>query len=235
VSSLTRPPANLIRQRQQKREQERADKEAERWEREKEKALAAILKLPKGEHEARLTELAKRLGENIELLRDEYSLIVGSEEKAKIGETEPWPEPVNLQELLTELQMQIGRYIIIHEEAAAVAIVLWTCFAWCHEAATYSPILVVQGADIDTAKSTVCQVLALLTPRARIIVEPTGPVMYRYVDRWRPTLIVDDADKLLPRRPDLTSIVNASWTRGVKVPRTVNGEVVEYDPFCPKF
>jgi putative DNA primase/helicase len=223
------------KQREEKREWERAEREAERGEREKEKALAAILKLPTGEHEAKLAELAKRLGEDIELLRDEFSLIVDSEEKAKIGETELWPEPVNLSELLTELQMQIARYIVIHEESAAVATVLWVCFAWSHEAVTYSPILVVQGADANTAKSLLCHVLVLLTPRAHMIAEPTGPSLYRFVDRWHPTLIVDDADKLLPRRPDLTSIVNASWIRGTTVPRTgPHGEVFEYDPFCPK-
>jgi hypothetical protein len=48
-------------------------------------------------------------------------------------------------------------------------------------------------------------------------------------------LIIDDADRLLPRRPDLAHIVNASWTRGVPIPRTDNtGNVHLFYPFCPK-
>jgi hypothetical protein len=48
-------------------------------------------------------------------------------------------------------------------------------------------------------------------------------------------LIIDDADRLLPRRPDLAHIVNASWTRGVPIPRVEKtGDVHFFDPFCPK-
>jgi sRNA-binding protein len=200
--------------REEQRAEQQADKEAKRREKEKQKAFAAILKVPQNEHEGRLAELAKQLGEDIELLRDEFTALVGSEEKIKVGEIEPWPEPVNLQELLSELETQIRRYVIIHEESAAVATVLWVVFAWCHEIATYSPLLIIQGADADSGKSLLSQVIGLLTPRARIIAEPTGPTLYRYVDRYRPTLIIDNANRLLPRRPDLAAIVNASWMRG---------------------
>src|SRR5262245_53888393 len=65
------------KQREQKREQERIEKEAARKQKEKDRALAAIIKLPKGEREAKLRELAKKLGEDIELLRDELVVLVG--------------------------------------------------------------------------------------------------------------------------------------------------------------
>jgi hypothetical protein len=213
-----------------------AAKEAERGEKEKQKALAAILKAPQSEHEGRLAELAKQVGEDIELLRDEFAALIDSEEEIKLGgEIELWPEPVNPRELLAELEKQVERYVIIHEEHARVAVMLWIVFAWCHEVATYSPLLIIQGPDADSGKSLLSQVIGLLTPRARIIAEPTGPTMYRYVDRYCPTLIVDNANRLLPRRPDLASIINASWTRGVTIPRPgINNEMFEFDPFCPK-
>ena len=106
---------------------------------------------------------------------------------------------------------------------------------WVHDIATYSPILIFESADTGEAKTAASKVVALLTPRAYIIVEPTGPAVYRFVDRVRPTLIVDDADRLLPRRPDLAHIINASWTRGVPIPRVdASGNVHLFDPFCPK-
>jgi len=62
-----------------------------------------------------------------------------------------------------------------------------------------------------------------------------GPALYRFVDRYHPTLIVDDADRLLPRRPDLTHIINASWQSNTPIPRAdAHGNVHLYDPFCPK-
>ena len=219
-----------------RREQERANKEAVRKQKEKGRAFAAIIKLPKGEREAKLKELAKKLDEDIELLRDELVVLVGDEEaKIESGEVEPWPEPVATLALLSELETQFRRYIIVHREPVAVAITLWICFAWCHEIATYSPILVIQGGDTATAKTTASKVIALLTPRAYVVAEPRGATLYRLVDRYHPTLIVDDADRLLPRRPDLAHIVNVSWTRGTTIPRVdARGDIHHYDPFCPK-
>jgi hypothetical protein len=220
-----------------RKEQERIDKAAAKKQKEKDRAFVAILKLPKNKREAKLAELAKKLGEDIELLRDEFFVLVGEEEeKIEGGEVEPWPEPVDTQALLSELEAQFGRYIIVHKKPIAAAITLWTCFAWCHEVATYSPILVIQGADTGLGKTNASKVIALLTPRAHVIAEPRGATLYRLVDRYHPTLIVDDADKLLPRRPDLAHIIKVSWTRGTKIPRTDTrtGEIHHYDPFCPK-
>jgi putative DNA primase/helicase len=217
-------------------EQERANKEAARKQKEKDRAFTAIIKLPKGEREAKLRELAKKLDEDVELLRDELILRVGdAEEKIESGEVEPWHEPVDTRMLLNELETQFRRYIIVHREPVAVVITLWICFAWCHEIATYSPILVIQGGDTATAKTTASKVIELLTPRAYVVAEPRGATLYRLVDRYHPTLIVDDADRLLPRRPDLAHIVNVSWTRGTTIPRVdVRGDIHHYDPFCPK-
>ena len=61
-------------------------------------------------------------------------------------------------------------------------------------------------------------------------VEPTGPSVYRTVDREHPTLIIDEADDLFYRKSDLRAIVNAGWSRGTKIPRQGRW----YDPFCPK-
>lgn len=224
------------RDRSERDEEREAKKDAERKDKEKQKALAAIVKLPSSEHEAKLKILARQLGEDVEVLREEFAeLRSEEEEKIKCGEAEPWDEPVDTRELLDEVTAQFGKYIIVHDRAIAPIIPLWICFAWVHDIATYSPILIFESADTGEAKTAASKVVALLTPRAYIIVEPTGPAFYRFVDRVRPTLIVDDADRLLPRRPDLAHIINASWTRGVPIPRVdASGNVHLFDPFCPK-
>jgi hypothetical protein len=65
-------------------------------------------------------------------------------------------------------------------------------------------------------------------------VESTGPSIYRFVDREKPTLLVDEADDLFARKTDVKHIFNAAWTRGTKIPRQVQGVTVWFDPFCPK-
>jgi putative DNA primase/helicase len=81
----------------------------------------------------------------------------------------------------------------------------------------------------------VCGVLKFLTPRAYSAAEMSGPSLYRFVDRVHPTLIIDDADKLLQRKPELAHIINVGWTRGTLIPRVgPYGDPVWFDPFCAK-
>src|SRR5262249_46665724 len=78
----------------------------------------------------------------------------------------PWPEPVETKALLTDVMAQLKRYVVIHDDACAVAIVLWVMYAWVHEIGVHSTFLVFSSADADSGKTTLCGVLQRLTPRA---------------------------------------------------------------------
>jgi putative DNA primase/helicase len=219
------------------RAQEQAEKkEAERKQREQEKEFAKLLKLPTLEQEPRLAALAKRLDVDLDSLRDEFmELAAVEQESSEAGYVEPWPEPIDTQTLLNAMTAQLRRYVVLHDDAAAVAIVLWICFAWLHaEIAVHSPLLVITSAEGDSGKTTVCGIIQLLTPRSYAAAELTGPSLYRFIDHQHPTLIIDDADNLLERRPDLMHIINVGWTRGTKIPRQDHGVTRWFDPFCPK-
>ena len=95
---------------------------------------------------------------------------------------------------------------------------------------SHSPILAAISVEPIFGKSTLLGVLRFLVPKPFVSVEPTGPSVYRTVDRERPTLIIDEADDLFYRKSDLRAIVNAGWSRGTKIPRQGRW----YDPFCPK-
>jgi hypothetical protein len=213
------------------REQEQAQKAAERKRQERDKEFAAIAKLPRLVHEVRLAELAKRSGEDLEILRGEFAAFRGTEDS--IRDVEPWPEPVETAMVLTEVMAQLRRYVILHDDVA-VAITLWVAFAWVHEVAVHSPILVVTSAEADSGKTTTLGVIERLTPRQYSAVELTGANVYRIVDRLNPTLIIDEADQLFQRKTGLAHVVNAGWGKGVKIPRMVRGEIQDFDPFCPK-
>jgi len=213
-----------------------AEKKAEKKECKRQGALAALAKLPRSLHETNLRQLARQFGEDIDGLRAELELLLADAEAAIVREAgEPWLEPVNTKELLDETLAQIRRYIVIHDDAAAIIHTVAIPFAWVHdEVATFSPLLVVQGADMDEAKTTLCHIHSMMTPRQLVIGKPTGPTIYRLVDAHHPTLYVDNADKLLARDRDLADIINLSWTRGTKIPRTERGVVHLYNPCCFK-
>ena len=84
-------------QREQRREQERIDKETERRRKEKEKAFKTLISLPSDQHQTRLAELAKRLDEDVAVIRDDFTAFVGMESRAASTDpwnVEPWPDPV---------------------------------------------------------------------------------------------------------------------------------------------
>ena len=219
-------------QRERKREQEGIDKRAERNRKEKEKAFKTLISLPSEQHETRLAELAKRLDEDVAAIRDDFTAFVGMDSRAATIDpwnVEPWPDPVETQALLQEISAKISKYIVLHPEAVT-ATVLWTMTAWAHEGATHSPILAAISVEPDSGKSTLLGVLRFLVPKPFVSVEPTGPSVYRTVDREHPTLVIDEADDLFYRKSDLRAIVNAGWSRGTRIPRQGRW----YDPFCPK-
>jgi hypothetical protein len=232
-----RAAAGREKKRQQGREQARINKETERKAKDKVKTFAVLSKLPGDQHEAKLAELAKRIGDDVAPLREEFSEFCSVESSAAPPAdryVEPWLEPVMPAELLLELTAKIRKHVVAKPHEVLV-IALWVMMAWAHEvAATHSSYLVVTSAEPDSGKSTLLDELGLLVPKPFTGAEPTGPSIYRVVDREKPTLIIDEADDLFARKADLKHIFNAAWTRGTKIPRQVQGVTVLFDPFCPK-
>ena len=78
------------------------------------------------------------------------------------------------------------------------------------EGATHSPILAAISVEPRFRQEHPSWVFCVFWCRNRFAsVEPTGPSVYRTVDREHPTLIIDEADDLFYRKSDLRAIVNA--------------------------
>jgi chemotaxis protein histidine kinase CheA len=223
------------------REQREAEKEAERKAKERAKALGNLLKLPVARHEQELQRLAERLGEDVAALREELDELIGLErgDVFTFEKTEPWPGPVDVASVLEECSAKICRYVVCQPHHLT-ATVLWIPHAWLYDYGipVHSPMLAATSAEPDSGKSTLVNVVGRACPRLSLNIEITGPTLFRLVDAFRPTIVLDEADDLFIRKSDLKHIINASWTRGAKISRQVkiNGvwQTVFFDPFGPK-
>jgi Protein of unknown function (DUF3631) len=224
-------------QKEEKRETERADREAERKQREREEALEAIAKCPLAEREPRLVELARRRGEDLEFLRRELKDFIEAESRIIAGTDSsraPWPDHVDAKALLKDVLAEIRRYVVIDDEVA-ITVALWTLFAWVHnEIAVHSPNLILTSAEPESGKTTLTGVLQWLTPRPFLVTMPTVASVYYAVENLHPTLLLDNAEKLFKRRPELVDVIDAGWTRGKPVPRVERGVLRLRDAFCAK-
>jgi hypothetical protein len=62
---------------------------------------------------------------------------------------------------------------------------------WVHDVQTHSPTLLVTSAEANSGKTTLAGVLGFLCYRGLQTVGLTGPVVFRSIGNWGPTLIVD--------------------------------------------
>jgi putative DNA primase/helicase len=244
--------AKEAEEKEQRRLAKEAEKEAERERREAEKAalqkskqkakgFSNISRLSAVQQQSELQKLAERLGEDVAALREEFEqfLGVGSGEVSS-EKTEPWPEPVGTAELLEKCSNKIRKHVVLQEHQL-VASILWGAHAWTYDygVPVHSPLLVATSPEPDSGKSTLTGVVCRVCPRfLSNIVEISGPALFRTVDSNKPTIGLTETDDLFQRKSDLRSVVNAGWTRGAKVPRTVSIDgvrvTVYFDCFTPK-
>jgi predicted DNA-binding protein (UPF0251 family) len=149
---------------------------------------------------------------------------------------EPWPEEVNTGELVLALVGRIKRHAVISEDQA-LTVALWIMFSWVHDAAAvHSPILLATSAEANSGKTQLLSLIGFLVPRALVCVEISEATLFRGIEKWQPTIIVDEADVILINNEPLRSVINTGWTRGSCVPRCIGDDNTPhaFPTFCPK-
>jgi Protein of unknown function (DUF3631) len=223
-------------------EQRRAERQASEARREheqrhkarakdKEQTFKRLAALPRLEQERGLAALAARIEVDEDSLSEEfYREFAPPPPSCAI---EPWDEPVEATELLTEVISQVRRYVVV-EDHQALAIALWAVFTWCHDVAVHSPLLVVTSPEQDSGKTTCVNVIGFLVPRPLQLLEASAASVYSLIDAACPTIIHDEADTILERKTDLRHIILGGWTRGATIPRKLGRVTYLFKIFCPK-
>ena len=170
-----------------------------------EKKLDEICRMSSTDYLRQRRAAADRLGVPCSLLDDERKRRQKeSDSEAAVMQahwnTEPWNEPINGGELVSEIAARIRHHVMMSEPSLRAA-ALWVTFAWVHEAAVHSPILVVSSPEAECGKTTLLSLISLMVPKGIIIVEVSPAVLFRMVEKWHPTLIVDEADFGVQEQP----------------------------------
>jgi putative DNA primase/helicase len=203
--------------------------------------VSRLAKLTNSDYERERKSAAKRLDMRVTVLDE----MVQKRQKAQLlaarplfphWQVEPWPHEVHGSTLIPDVISCIRRYVAMGSEAA-IAVALWIVMTWVHErAATYSPILLVTSAEANSGKSTLLGVVGFLAHRSLLSVSISAAALYRSVEKWKPTLVIDEADTEFSRNDDLRAVVNSGWTRGQGVVRCEGdtNEPTLFSTFCPK-
>ena len=137
---------------------------------------------------------------------------------------EPWPAPVNGADLLGELHDLIATFVVL-PVGALVAIPLWILHTYLMLCWDVSSMLAVISPTMRCGKTTLLEILSGLCHQAISSSNVTSAVIFRVVDKYSPTLILDEADTWLMMREELRGIINSGHKRSsAKVIRTVGDD-----------
>ena len=147
-----------------------------------------------------------------------------------LNEPDPWPEPVDGANLLDMLVEVICRHLIL-PESGAVAIALWVPFTHTFDAWDTSPYLGITSPTLRCGKTTAFSILDRVVKRALPTSNVTSAVVYRVIERFQPTLLMDEMDTYLPGKNELKGILNSGHTKATAYVLRCSGEDHEPERF----
>jgi putative DNA primase/helicase len=126
---------------------------------------------------------------------------------------------------------------VVLSNGQATAVALWILQAWAHEdAAVHSPILLATSPEPGCGKTVLVDLISFLVPCGLPCVGLSEAALFRCIQKWKPTIIVDEADTALVENEPLRAVINSGWTRGFGTVRCIgDSHDPQYFPtFCPK-
>ncbi len=153
------------------------------------------------------------------------------------ADPEPWPTPVNGEALLDEIAELLRKYVVLPRYGAET-IALWIVQTYCFESFEYTPRLLIHSPDKRCGKSRLLRLAAALARRPLACENITAAALFRSIEKFRCTLLLDEADTYLAGsnvNEELRGIVNAGHQRGGKVLRCVgdDNEPMPFNVYAP--
>ncbi len=137
------------------------------------------------------------------------------DEDGFLGPVKPWDEAVDGAELLDELHDIFDRHIIFAKKHAKTACALFVIHAHAHMCATHSPILFITSPTKRCGKTNLLSVVSMLVPKPLSAANVTAATIFRAIERWHPTMLIDEVDTFFEDRNDLRGVLNSGHKKGV--------------------
>jgi len=200
-------------------------------------AVRRLAALPFLDYERRRIQEAKALNVRVTVLDRDVSatkrLVPDEDNGLGLFEPEPWPQEVS-GDVVDRLVAALQRHVVMPEHAAEV-VALWAIH--CHAPALWrhTPRLSVMAPQKGCGKSTLLDVLAHLVPRALKTENLSTAVLFRAVDKFRPTLLIDEVDTFLKEDEELRGCLNAGHAQGGRHLRCEgdNNDIRGFKTFTP--
>jgi putative DNA primase/helicase len=124
----------------------------------------------------------------------------------------PHPAPVNVADLLSEIEGVITRHVVLNESAAA-ALAVWVLHSYTFELRDTVAYVAIESPEKRCGKTTLLSVLAAMASKSLIASNITVGALFRAIHTCTPTLFIDEADTFLAGNSIMRGIINSGNTR----------------------
>ena len=208
-----------------------------------EQTVTRLASLPPHKYDRKRAAEAKRLSVRSEILDGAVKTArsaAGGDLQGRaleLPKVEPWTDPVDGAALLDDTSDLIGRYVAMPGPLAD-AVALWTIATWLHCRLELSTFLNVTSPTKRCGKSLLMETIAELVYRPMPLSGRVTPAaLFRSIQSYGPTLLLDEADTYFNEDPELRGVVNGSQRRDLAhVLRCVGDEHEprRFTTWCPK-
>jgi putative DNA primase/helicase len=216
------------------KEEEEPDIDAEEEAPDPDAEIIRLAKLSTFEYEQQRKGAAEKLDVRASILdrlvaaeRDRLGL--GDAEDGKQGqaisfpEIEPWPVAVDGAALLEDIAAAIRSHVVMSDHCRDIN-ALWTVHTYLIKRFKISPKLSIRSPARRCGKTTLIEVLAELVFRAWTTGSITKAALFRLIDMWHPTLLIDEVDTFVGEDEELKGILNHGHRYDGAVTRTVGDD-----------
>jgi putative DNA primase/helicase len=200
--------------------------------------FAELAALPPLEYEQRRQAVAKDLGFRVSVLDREAERLRPKADSGGllVTDQEPWPDEVNLDELLNEIANTLRRFIVMPPESVTT-VSLWAVLTFIFDSFEINPYLAIVSPEKKCGKTTLLKLLLLLVCRPLPTSNCTPATIFRVIPKYKPTLLIDEADTFLNGDSEMKGILNSGHTRETAVVFRTTGDdqdVKGFSTWCGK-
>lgn len=160
-------------------------------------------------------EQAKALNVSVSILDKAVKASRPSENKSNrlpFPEVEPYPEAVDPAQLLNEISDIVRQFIVLDIEQAHAA-ALWIALTWFIDVVEVAPLAIVNAPEKACGKTQLLTVLSQMSYRPLPAANASVSALFRAIEAWRPTVIIDEADTFFAENNELHGMINAGYSR----------------------
>lgn len=131
----------------------------------------------------------------------------------------PCQEPINPSQLLDDIAIRVRKYIVIEPEQAD-AIALWIAQTWFIPYIDLAALAIINAPEKACGKTQLLSIISYMSCRPLPAANASPSAVFRAVEKWAPTLLIDEADTFLKDNSELQGMINAGYLRGGYVLRS---------------